>query len=874
VAKISIGSLFGEISLRTEKFEAGIKKANRNLSQFGRNMNNVGRDMTIGIGAPLVGLGVLATKTFAEFGQSMQRVKAVSGATGAEFAALEQNAKDLGASTRFTASNVADLQLAFSKLGLKPDQILDATEATTNLALSQEAELGRAAEVAASTMRGFNLEAQDMKKITDVMAKSFTSSALDLEKFAIGMANSQTSARIFGLGLEETSAMLATLADRGIDASKAGTDLRKIFTDLSKEGITLEQAFDMVNESSDKSGTAFDLVGARAKDSLIILAEQEDTLRDLALSFFDSEDAAKNMAATIDDSLTGDLMKVRSAAEAVAIAMREELEPRIRAVAQAVAAFLQNNQGLIASLATTGVKIGLVVSLIGVAFMGLGKFAFAVVNINNLLVMMSSKLRLAIIALKSFNLVLLKTTILSIIASAKFYLILAAIVAVVAGVVFAVKAFMQWEEGVNAVKRAALFMQKGFIMAVLAIKDAVVFLHEKVFGPVFTAVFDFIKNTFTQVKNVIVEAIGKARDFIVKAFQKITEPVAEVFNKVVDGIKNAFFSVIEFFQTQLNKLAEKFPNVFGKLKGSLDKVKEGFNGLKLKTQDYFQDLDKRSGDVQDNMNETLGTTLKGWKETLADIKKSLSGMELNPELEEQLAAAMDQTAQMQEVIMPSKEDLFTGTGEKEEEEDDRVRTLGDAVKAFSGDAETMGELALHSMERASDGMTDALMGFFDGSKSSFKDFVADFLRQTARMILQTQVVNKAVAGIGSMFSGGGGKGGFLSSLGGLFGGGGKGGGFLSGIGKVFGGFFANGGPVVGGQPIVVGERGPEIYTPRQSGAIIPNGGSTGAGPVTVNFKVDAVDAASFNSHMLKNKELLISVVDSAMHKRAKVGING
>ena len=367
MAKTKIGSLFASIALDTRGLRTGINKATRMLSGFGSNLQTVGRNIGMGIGVPLTALGATSVKTFAGFEQSMAKVRAVSGATAKEFSELSKVAKDLGASTRFTATQVSGLQLNFSKLGLKPDQINAVTEATLDLALATGEDLAESARVGASTMKGFGLEAKDMTRITDVMAKSFSSSALDLEKFAVSMRNAQVMARLAGLTIEETTAMIATLVDTGQDASKAGTDIRMIFIRLAQEGLTLGEAFERVNNSSDKLSTSVELVGARAGGSLVELAKNIPKLRELTREFFNAEGSAKAMADIMDDTLEGAFFRLQSAVQSVQISMGELANKHLTPLINKFAIFIQANNEAIGQMVMQASVVGVVT----VAFSGL-----------------------------------------------------------------------------------------------------------------------------------------------------------------------------------------------------------------------------------------------------------------------------------------------------------------------------------------------------------------------------------------------------------------------------------------------------------------------------------------------------------------------
>ena len=128
-----------------------------------------------------------AIKDAQEFEQAMAGVLAITGATSEEFEKLEADAKRLGETTVFTATEVAKLQVQFAKKGFDTDQIIAATEATLSLAAATQEDLVASADVASGTLNAFRLEAEETGRVTDVMAKSFTGTALDLESFSEAM---------------------------------------------------------------------------------------------------------------------------------------------------------------------------------------------------------------------------------------------------------------------------------------------------------------------------------------------------------------------------------------------------------------------------------------------------------------------------------------------------------------------------------------------------------------------------------------------------------------------------------------------------------------------------------------------------------------
>ena len=126
-------------------------------------------------------------RAFRDFEFQMAKVKAITGANRTEFLQLSKSAQELGRSTFFTAQQVAELQTNYGKLGFTTQEILDAQEATLQLATATDSDLARAAIVAGSAVRGFGLDASETQRVVDVMAVAFTSSALDIEKFQTSM---------------------------------------------------------------------------------------------------------------------------------------------------------------------------------------------------------------------------------------------------------------------------------------------------------------------------------------------------------------------------------------------------------------------------------------------------------------------------------------------------------------------------------------------------------------------------------------------------------------------------------------------------------------------------------------------------------------
>lgn len=296
-----------------------------------------------------VGKGLMSALRVAEgFSKSMSRLEAISGASGEALSKLNKNAQDLGKSTQFTAAQVADAQTELAKMGFTTTGILNATSGAIDLAVSSGIEMSEAAEIMAATMNGFGMATSEAGRITDVMAKSFVTSALDAEKFRESMKLVAPIASTLKVSLEQTSGALAVLADRGIAGSMAGTSLRRAMQELSaKTGKDFRTSLDIyadrmdnATSTSEKMAIATEAVGMRAAPTLLALANNRDRLDELTLAYEQAGGSAENMVGKMEDNLSGDKKKMKSALEGLGIAVSNALglEKGMRAIVGAVTA--------------------------------------------------------------------------------------------------------------------------------------------------------------------------------------------------------------------------------------------------------------------------------------------------------------------------------------------------------------------------------------------------------------------------------------------------------------------------------------------------------------------------------------------------------
>jgi hypothetical protein len=350
----------------------GLNKAERALDQTGRKFESIGKGLTKSFTAPVAALGALSVAVFTGFEQQMSKVKAVSGASSEEFNKLKENAEKLGASTIFTAKQVAELQTEFAKLGFTAKEITQVTEATLALAQATDTDLATAAAVAGATLRGFGLDAVETGRVTDVMALSFSRSALDMEKFANSMKYVAPVANAAGVSLEETTAMLAILANAGISGSQAGTSLRRILTDLSGESGTTAEKFDKLAAKGITIGNAMDEVGRTAQSALLVILKNREALPGLTKDFENSEGAALSMSKILGDTLFGSLKALSSASEGAMIQIGELVSVALRPLIDMATKIISSFNNMNPTIKKLVVGFTLATATIGPAILAIG----------------------------------------------------------------------------------------------------------------------------------------------------------------------------------------------------------------------------------------------------------------------------------------------------------------------------------------------------------------------------------------------------------------------------------------------------------------------------------------------------------------------
>jgi len=332
--------------------EKGAKVVSRNIEKVGRSARQAGGGVKLlrsalgALGAVSVGLVLRnMTKTLADFSQEMSTVKAITGATGKTFDELKMKARDLGANTRFSATEAAQGMTFLARAGFDTNAVLASIEPTLQLAQAGALELGRAADIASNVLTGFNIEASDSQRVIDVLALAANSANTNVEQLGEAMSYVAPVSATLGVSLEETAAGIQVLSDAGIQASRAGTNLTMVMRkleapqgkqksilkdlnlgleDVRVSEVGLTQALLNLKKAGASQAQIFDLFGRSAAAASVLLKGADGKIQGFTASNEKAAGTAKRVAEVMDDNLNGALLAVRSAWQELQLAFGDQ----------------------------------------------------------------------------------------------------------------------------------------------------------------------------------------------------------------------------------------------------------------------------------------------------------------------------------------------------------------------------------------------------------------------------------------------------------------------------------------------------------------------------------------------------------------------
>jgi TP901 family phage tail tape measure protein len=305
----------------------------------------------LGLGAVTLGVGA-AGKMFADFEQQMSVVKSVTNFTGATFEELSGKAKELGATTAFTATEAAQGMEYLGRAGFNAGEQMDASMHALNLAAADSIDLATSADIMAQVLRGMNIQASDAQRVADVLAKTSASANTNVISLGESFKYASATAMQMDISLEETAAIIATMSDAGLRGTLAGTSFTNMMIQLSKPSEKAQDLLKQLNievfrytdatgkikldfpktiesiskgllkiqDPLERAGASAELFGLRGQKAANAFAVAGATkLTGLTESLMNAEGHAKQMAETRLDNFHGQITLLKSAVEGFAI---------------------------------------------------------------------------------------------------------------------------------------------------------------------------------------------------------------------------------------------------------------------------------------------------------------------------------------------------------------------------------------------------------------------------------------------------------------------------------------------------------------------------------------------------------------------------
>nr|WP_051388324.1 phage tail tape measure protein [Priestia megaterium] len=354
-----------QTTAKIKQMEAATKRSGMSMKQFGDRMNRAGNKMrgmgmSIGIvsGSAFFGLTRSLKGAYdatAEFEQGLSGVQAVSGATAEDMKLLDKQARDLGKSTRYSATQATEGMQKLALAGWNTQEIMAGMPGMLDLAASGNLDLARAADITSDTMQAFGLEAKNAGHAADVFAHAQANANTNVEQMGEYMEYVAPVANSLGWNLEESAAAAMKLADAGLKGGKAGqafstslARLAKPTSAMKKEMKKLNMEFfdaegsmkplpDVMKEiekgtkgmtKEQKSATLTTLFGAQAyKNWSILLDAGSESLETTTKELKNADGAAAEMAKTMQDNARGKVIEFQSAVEGLQISLTRHLMP-------------------------------------------------------------------------------------------------------------------------------------------------------------------------------------------------------------------------------------------------------------------------------------------------------------------------------------------------------------------------------------------------------------------------------------------------------------------------------------------------------------------------------------------------------------------
>lgn len=357
-----ISNLSSKTETNTKKmslFSSEIKLAKGAVSTLNTAVKTSAK-VLVGLGTGLAGIGVASSNVGMNFEEGMSKVMAISGATEGQFSELRDKAKEMGSTTKFSATQASEAMSYMAMAGWSATEMVGGIDGVLNLAAASGEDLAKTSDIVTDALTAFGMEAKDSAHFADVLSSISANANTNVSMLGESFAESASLAGTLGYSVEDVSAMLGLMANSGVKGGSAGTYLKTALTRLAtptknmkslmeEYGISLTDSQGNMLKLRDVIGnmrTAFKdlskeeqtqaantLFGKQAMVGMLpILNATEEDFKKLTNAVDNADGSAQKMSETMLDNLAGSVTIFKSAAEGVGISIYDEIQEPLKNV--------------------------------------------------------------------------------------------------------------------------------------------------------------------------------------------------------------------------------------------------------------------------------------------------------------------------------------------------------------------------------------------------------------------------------------------------------------------------------------------------------------------------------------------------------------
>lgn len=595
-----------ESNVTLQKIAATGKK----LQEVGGTIEGAGKKLLPVTGA-VVALGATAVNTAADFDAAMSQVAAVSGATGDDLEALREKAREMGATTKFSASEAAEAMNYMAMAGWKTEDMLSGIEGVMSLAAASGSDLATVSDIVTDALTAFGLSAADSAHFADILAAASSNANTNVEMMGETFKYCAPIAGALGFSAEDTAQAIGLMANAGIKSSQAGTALRTIMTSLSGEIQLAGQNFgEMTIQTANADGTmrslndiladcrtgfsqmteseaaaaAEALVGKNAMSGfLAIMNAAPKDIKKLARAIENCDGTAASMADTMQDNLAGQLTVLKSQMQELAISFGEMLMPAIRAVVSAVQSFVdwlnsmdERTRQAIVTIAAVAAALGPLLIVIGKVISSVGTIMTVLPKLSAAIAALTGPVGIAVAAIAGIIAVL-------VLLWNKCDGFREAVIAAWEVIKEAFQGFMDWLQATFAPVWDAVVAAAQTIFQ--AFKDALTAAWEGITA-VFQIFADFLQGVFGVTWAEVFATIQGIMDALGPAIQTVIQFITQVFaglvtflvGEFVTGFKTSIQTVVGFLTAFKDNVLQIINGVKTTIQGIVDFIAGVFTG--------------------------------------------------------------------------------------------------------------------------------------------------------------------------------------------------------------------------------------------------------------------------------------------------------